>query len=143
MTTYKRIKSPRNPSNGVYTKPPATGLRSAPSEARPISWSEFGTTPTLLPQLFSGEVRSAYIDANKGVNSCDQKLHQSPLIGSSTTLPQSCACLISSIYLSSLFIIVYIVASSVFTHRSCVHLICFYLISILFLTHGMLSVYYI
>jgi len=99
----------------------------------------------ILPQLFSGEVRSPYIDANKGVNSCDQKLHQSPLIGSSTTLQQSCACLISSIYLSSLFIIVYIdiVASSVFTHHSCVNLICFYLISILFLTHGMLNVYYI
>jgi len=25
-------------------KPPATGLRFAPSEARPLSWSEFGTT---------------------------------------------------------------------------------------------------
>jgi hypothetical protein len=24
----------------------STGLRFAPSEARPISWSEFGTTPT-------------------------------------------------------------------------------------------------
>ena len=28
-------------------KPPATGLRFAPSEAWPISWSEFGTTPTV------------------------------------------------------------------------------------------------
>ena len=77
MAAYKRIKSPRNPSKGVYTvpyrgglrpphppntgarpdgpasdsatlrpKPPATGLRFAPSEAWPISWSEFGTTPT-------------------------------------------------------------------------------------------------
>ena len=27
-------------------KSPATGLRFAPSEAWPISWSEFGTTPT-------------------------------------------------------------------------------------------------
>ena len=77
MAAYKRIKSPRNPSKGVYTVPyrggsaprtpqaqgrdlmgqlqtplrsspslHATGLRFAPSEARSISWSEFGTTPT-------------------------------------------------------------------------------------------------
>jgi hypothetical protein len=39
---YKRIKSPRNPNKGIYVP----GLRFAPSEARPISCSEFGITPT-------------------------------------------------------------------------------------------------
>jgi hypothetical protein len=44
VAAYKRIKSPRNPSKGIYV----------PSEARPISCSEFGTTPTgcCLPFLF-------------------------------------------------------------------------------------------
>jgi hypothetical protein len=53
MAAYKRIKSPRNPSKGIYVpyrggpiSSAFTGLRFAPSEARPISCSEFGTTPT-------------------------------------------------------------------------------------------------
>ncbi|XP_066324335.1 pentatricopeptide repeat-containing protein At1g33350-like [Miscanthus floridulus] len=48
----------------VYTlrpKPPAAGLRFAPSEAWPISWSEFGTTPTVSGYARAGKVGDAIV----------------------------------------------------------------------------------